>query len=95
MPKWAGLWLDQYVNARTGLAFGTIALVGQPLAERRRYRWFLCLGAGLLGVLFEFVQYFIPTRVCDWKDMAWSMAGALIAGLLWELGLALKSKLAR
>lgn len=71
------------------LAFGTLAFVGVfALGGRRRAA--LWVGAGLLtlGLLIEGVQYFIPTRSCDWDDVVADAIGI-------ALGLALATLVAR
>jgi len=49
--------------------------------------WVLVAGVALAvvyGAADEFHQYFVPTRECDWADLAADGVGSAIAAAVWE-----------
>jgi VanZ family protein len=58
-----------------------------PDVERPTPTWVLVLGVVLstvYGAADEFHQYFVPTRECNWTDLAADGVGAAMAAALWE-----------
>jgi VanZ family protein len=59
------------------LGFSSPATSGRPRAP------IACLAAAaLLVTLDEVIQLAIPSRAFEWKDLAWSLTGVLVFGLL-------------
>jgi VanZ family protein len=73
------------------LAYGLLAVLLfralWPDESRPIPLWLLVLGvvlATVYGAAEEFHQNLVPTRECDWLDMAANGAGAAVAAAAWE-----------
>jgi VanZ family protein len=87
IPKGVGDWADSHTTFRNFPPFAFLsavlylALLLHLKPEPGRGLW---LGVGvavlvtLLGVALEVAQLWIPTRVCDVRDIAWSGVGAFV-----------------
>jgi hypothetical protein len=86
LPAGVARWADSYGRFRNFPAYATLALpfmLGSNgrRARARAFRWLALFGAAV-----EAAQYFIPTRWCEWQDVAWSWAGLAATWLATEVG---------
>lgn len=85
IPEWLSDWTDSVRNdrRRTGVPFiGLGLLAGMYLMYIRRTKMFywglvLCI-LGFVVIIAEVVQYFLPSRSMDVKDMFWGGIGSAI-----------------
>ena len=101
IPNWLSDWTDQVRNnrRRTAVPFVGLGLLsGLYLFIIKRtalwfwiYAWLILL---IVVCLAEVVQYFLPSRSLDMKDIIWGTTGAAIglstSFLIWIIARALK-----
>ena len=64
------------------IAYAVLALwFGYLYAHRWPYKYFL-VSFFILGVILEYLQKFIPYRVCSWQDILANVIGLLVGVLL-------------
>ena len=85
IPEWLSDWTDNVHNdrRRTGVPFvGLGLLAGMYLIYIQRTKLFywglVWIVLGLVVVIAEAVQYFLPSRSMDIKDILWGWVGSLI-----------------
>ena len=91
LPLWldpVSTWMDHHGYLQNLPAYALLALPFLILCRSRRSRTVAIGVLAVLAALLEAVQIFIPTRTCDWQDVALSWAGllvtwAMIEGLHW------------
>lgn len=76
LPRPIGRWADRHgisrnVAAFFAFGFGTLSVFGP--------RWTWVLGLCAFGTALEVAQIWIPTRIFDWRDIAATIAGVLLA----------------
>lgn len=86
IPAWLAQWADSNANVRTfvlttGICF-MAGLLGASILDRRLRRVII---AGLLLVLFEVAQIWIPARSFVWADMGWTAIGTAGVALLFTI----------
>jgi hypothetical protein len=86
LPGGVARWADEYGRFRNFPAYAVLALPFMIAANGRRARFNAFRWLALFGAVVEALQYFIPTRWCEWQDVAWSWAGLLATWIVVELG---------
>jgi hypothetical protein len=87
MPGNYSEFFDLHDNWKNFTGFGVLAMTvylgwpPNPAPRWQRLTWEAGLTGLCCGIVFsmEFLQLYIPTRHCDWKDMVWGAAGAILA----------------
>jgi hypothetical protein len=82
-------WVDAHGRLRNVPAYALLALPVMVLCRTGRSRAIAISLLAVLGAVLEGLQYFIPTRFCEWQDVALSWAGLaltwlLVAGARWS-----------
>lgn len=78
MPRWISRWADGHGVTRNIAAFFVFGLVGFALLGRA---WPQVMLFCFFATAIEVAQLWIPSRYFDWKDIAASIAGLLLAWL--------------
>jgi hypothetical protein len=86
LPHGVARWADSYGRFRNFPAYATLALPFMIVCRGRRGRFNAFRWLALFGAAVEAAQHFIPTRWCEWQDVAWSWAGLAATWLVAELG---------
>jgi len=86
LPTGIARWADSYGRFRNFPAYALLALPFMLVANGRRARFNAFRWLALFGAAVEAAQYFIPSRWCEWEDVAWSWAGLLATWILVEVG---------
>lgn len=84
LPRGVAHWADNYGRFRNFPAYATLALPFMIVCNGRRSRFNALRWLALFGAAVEAAQYFIPSRWCEWEDVAWSWAGLTATWLLTE-----------
>ncbi len=84
LPEAVGNWADQHGRFRNLPAYFLLAipvlLAMQTPASRLR-----AVGlVGVFGTVLELAEIFVPRRMVEWQDIAWTWAGAIAAWLILE-----------
>lgn len=83
MPRRVGVWADSNGIVRNVVAFVALGLAVFVLVGRG---WRVALALAAFGAGVEVAQRWIPGRVFDWRDIAASVAGVLLAWIaVWPL----------
>ncbi len=85
LPRGVASWADSYGRFRNFPAYAILAVPFMIVCNGRRARFRAFRWLALFGAAVEAAQYFIPTRWCEWEDVAWSWAGLLATWILAEL----------
>ncbi len=86
LPGGIARWADSYGRFRNFPAYATLALPFMLVCNGRRARARAIRWLALFGAAVEAAQYFLPTRWCEWQDVAWSWAGLATTWIATELG---------
>lgn len=86
LPEGIARWADSYGRFRNFPAYATLAIPFMIVCNGRRARFRALKWLALFGAAVEAAQYFIPTRWCEWEDVAWSWAGLVATWLIAEIG---------
>ena len=86
LPRGVARWADSYGRFRNFPAYAALAAPFVFVCNGRRARAKAMAWLALLGAVVEGLQYFIPTRWCEWQDVAWSWAGLAATWLAAEIG---------
>ena len=78
-------WADQHGRLHNLPAFAALALPVMFLCHGRRDRRGAIIILAAIAALLELLQYFIPSRTCEWQDIALSWAGLATTWLPFEL----------
>ena len=89
MPHGIGQWADDHGRFRNLPAYFLLACPFLLMARHRRSRFRTMLAIGGFGTVLELAEYFVPVRMVEWQDIAWTWAGAAAAWALVEIGLRL------
>jgi hypothetical protein len=100
LPHNIAVWADNYGRFRNFPAYAVLAMPFMIIANGRRARLRALMWLGIFGAAVEAAQYLIPTRWCEWQDVAWSWMGLVATWLLaefsykvaWKIRCALKKK---
>jgi hypothetical protein len=92
LPNAIATWANEYPAFRNFPAFGVVAMslyfcvlscIKKPHPRRLFGAAFFCsIAVSLFGVLLECLQIWLPARVFDPYDIAWSIAGAFAGSIL-------------
>jgi hypothetical protein len=86
LPGGVASWADSYGRFRNFPAYAILAIPFMIVCNGRRARFRAFRLLALFGASVEAAQYFIPTRWCEWEDVAWSWAGLVATWLIVEVG---------
>jgi len=76
-------WFDDVMHV---LVFGAVALSLAYVARHYLDRWLVGIaGAAVLAIADEIAQVFLPARSFTLQDLAMSLVGVAIAGILYAL----------
>ena len=81
LPKSLTYWADANGVVDNIPAFAVLALPFMYLCNGRRARRKAIAWLAVFAAVLELLQYFIPTRFCDWRDIVASWAGLAITWL--------------
>lgn len=84
MPRALGAWLDVHDFAKNVAGFAALTLAAHVAFPERLMRNALAVGA--LAAAIEAVQYFMPHRFADVRDVVAGLGGAALASAAWWLG---------
>lgn len=84
LPRWAVDWADEHGRLRNLPAYALLTVPVMLLDARSRVRAWGALAAGLFGTGLEFAEVFVPARMVEWQDIAWTWAGVGAAWLVFE-----------
>src|ERR1019366_6491362 len=84
-------WADDHGRLRNVPAYALLAMPVMVLCRTRKSRAIAIIFLAVFGAILEGLQTFIPTRFCEWQDVALSWVGLLITwglaeGLYWSAG---------
>ena len=85
LPKGLAHWADNYGRFRNFPAYATLAVPFVLVCNGRRARAKAMAWLALFGAAVEGLQYWIPTRWCEWQDVAWSWAGLAATWIVAEV----------
>lgn len=80
LPGGLARWADSYGRLRNLPAYAVLAVPFMVVSPRPRSRAISIACLALVGAILEGLQYFLPSRWCEWQDVAWSWCGL---GLTW------------
>ncbi len=84
IPEWLGKWTNAHYTLRTAVPFVLLGILFGILLASRQYSikfWvFTWLALSIVVLIAEAGQLLISSRVFDWEDVLWGVAGAF-AGL--------------
>jgi VanZ family protein len=85
MPRALGDWLERNGRFRNFPAYAILAVPYLLLFRRFKCRAAAMLLLAVFGSVLEALQYFLPSRWCEWQDAALSVAGLSAAWLVYEV----------
>lgn len=99
LPSSVRNWAYYNGQLRNLPAFAALAIPCMILANGRRARRKAILGLAVFVAVTEAAQHFVPSRWCEWQDVAYGWAGLLITWsvfessfrVAWELRQAMRS----
>lgn len=99
LPRAVAKWADSYGRFRNFPAYATLAAPFMIVCNGRRARFRALRWLALFAASVEAAQYFIPSRWCEWQDVAWSWAGLaatwLVAEMSWKVAWLVRSSFRR
>jgi VanZ family protein len=81
LPKSLTHWADRHGRLDNVPAFAALALPFMYVCNGRRARRKALAWLAVFAAVLELLQYFIPTRHCEWQDIVASWAGLAITWL--------------
>lgn len=81
LPDWVhpiSVWMDHHGYLQNIPAYALLALPFMTLFRGSRARAQIVGTLALFATVLEAIQYFIPSRFCEWQDVALSWVGLLI-----------------
>lgn len=85
MPRALGDWLERNGRFRNFPAYAMLAVPFLLLFRTLRRRALGMLLLAIFASALEALQYFLPSRWCEWQDAALSVAGVAAAWVSFEL----------
>ena len=85
MPRALGDWLERNGRFRNFPAYAMLAVPYLLLFRTLRRRALAMLLLAIFGSALEALQYFLPSRWCEWQDAALSVAGVAAAWVAFAL----------
>jgi hypothetical protein len=84
-------WADDHGRMRNVPAYALLAMPVMVLCRTRQSRTIAIILLAVFGAVLEGLQFFIPTRYCEWQDVALSWVGLLVTwgpaeALYWGVG---------
>jgi VanZ family protein len=77
-------WADYHGRVRNIPAFAVLALPFMLICPSPRARRTAIFGLAAFAATLELLQYFIPTRYCEWQDIACSWIGLALTWVSFE-----------
>lgn len=91
MPETVGRWADEHGRFRNLPAYFLLSLPFLLAAPTLGLRARTSLALAGFGAVLELAEYFVPIRMVEWQDIAWSWAGVAGAWGAIEVGAWLRS----
>ncbi|WP_414663045.1 hypothetical protein [Horticoccus sp. 23ND18S-11] len=79
MPEAVGRWADEHGRFRNLPAYFLLSCPFLLAAPRLGIRAWSALALAVFGAVLELAEYFVPVRMVEWQDIAWSWAGVAAA----------------
>jgi hypothetical protein len=86
LPTGLARWADSYGRFRNFPAYAALAVPFMFVCNGRRPRAKAIAWLAVFGAVVEGLQYWLPTRWCEWQDVAWSWVGLAATWLATEIG---------
>jgi VanZ family protein len=84
LPRPVERWVDSHGEMRNVPAFALLAVPSLILCNGRRARRKAIAALAAFCAITEMAQYFIPTRCCEWQDVATGWTGLALTWAAFE-----------
>lgn len=84
IPTGVAEWADRHGRFRNLPAYFLLACPFLVVCGSRRARMWAVLALGVFGTLLELAERFVPGRMLEWQDVAYTWAGVGTAWLCYE-----------